>query len=80
MATITEILASDNISDSREDINTNFSNLNTDKLESSDITGKEDVSNKKTTLADNSDTFYPSQKAVKTAVDEIGRASCRERV
>lgn len=29
----------------------------------------EDVANKKTTLADNSDTFYPSQKAVKTAVD-----------
>lgn len=31
--------------------------------------GGESVSNKKTTLADNSDTFYPSQKAVKTAVD-----------
>jgi hypothetical protein len=30
---------------------------------------KENVSNKKTTLTDNSDTFYPSQKAVKTAVD-----------
>lgn len=29
----------------------------------------ENVANKKTTLADNSDTFYPSQKAVKTAVD-----------
>lgn len=29
----------------------------------------EDVSNKKTTLSDNSDTYYPSQKAVKTAVD-----------
>ena len=27
------------------------------------------ATNKKTTLADNSDTFYPSQKAVKTAVD-----------
>ncbi|MBU3660992.1 MAG: hypothetical protein FGM14_14040, partial [Flavobacteriales bacterium] len=27
------------------------------------------LSNKKTTLADNSDTFYPTQKAVKTAVD-----------
>ena len=41
------------------------------------LSGKEDalgftpenVANKKTTLADNSDTFYPSQKAVKTAVD-----------
>ena len=29
----------------------------------------EDKSNKKTTLSDNSDTYYPSQKAVKTAVD-----------
>jgi len=29
----------------------------------------EAVSNKKTTLADDSDTYYPSQKAVKTAVD-----------
>ncbi len=29
----------------------------------------ENVANKKTTLADNSDTYYPSQKAVKTAVD-----------
>ena len=27
------------------------------------------ISNKKTDLSDNSDTFYPSQKAVKTAVD-----------
>jgi hypothetical protein len=29
----------------------------------------EDVSNKKTTLTDDSDNFYPTQKAVKTAVD-----------
>lgn len=29
----------------------------------------ENVSNKKTDLTDNSDTFYPTQKAVKTAVD-----------
>jgi len=29
----------------------------------------ENVANKKTTLTDNSDTYYPSQKAVKTAVD-----------
>lgn len=29
----------------------------------------ENEANKKTTLSDNSDTFYPSQKAVKTAVD-----------
>ena len=31
--------------------------------------GKEDVSNKKTDLTANSDTYYPSQKAVKTAID-----------
>lgn len=37
MSTITEILWTDNITDSRAVINTNFSNLNTDKLEASDI-------------------------------------------
>lgn len=31
---------------------------------------KQDVSNLKTSLSDNSDTYYPSQKAVKTAVDK----------
>lgn len=30
---------------------------------------KENVANKKTSLTDNSDTYYPTQKAVKTAVD-----------
>ena len=30
----------------------------------------ENPANKKTTLADNSDTYYPTQKAVKTAVDD----------
>lgn len=29
----------------------------------------ENIANKKTTLSDNSDTYYPTQKAVKTAVD-----------
>jgi len=33
------------------------------------LLGKEDVSNKKIDLTDNSDTFYVSQKAVKTAID-----------
>jgi hypothetical protein len=33
------------------------------------LTGVEKTSNKKTTLTDNSDIFYPTQKAVKTAVD-----------
>jgi hypothetical protein len=46
MSTITTINAGDLISDSRAVINTNFSNLNTDKLEASDIVGKID----KTTL------------------------------
>lgn len=31
---------------------------------------RELLSNKKTTLADNSDTFYPTQKAVKTVTDD----------
>ncbi|HQG81975.1 MAG TPA: hypothetical protein PLU14_01110, partial [Caldisericia bacterium] len=35
------------------------------------LLGKEDVSNKKTDLTDNSDTFYVSQKAVKTAIDSV---------
>jgi hypothetical protein len=33
------------------------------------LTGVEKTSNKKTNLTDNSDTFYPTQKAVKTAID-----------
>ena len=33
------------------------------------LTNVESTTNKKTTLTDNSDTFYPTQKAVKTAVD-----------
>ena len=69
MSTITNLQSTDNGADSLSIINTNLGNLNTDKLEASDITGKEDVLNKKTSLADNSDTFYPTQKAVKTAVD-----------
>lgn len=38
MATITEILSTDAPADSREDINTNFSNLNTDKIEADGVT------------------------------------------
>ena len=44
MATITTLGANDNGSDSRNTINTNFSNLNTDKLESSDIKNQTEVS------------------------------------
>lgn len=38
MSIITEILATDKVGDSRTDINTNFSNLNTDKLEAVTVT------------------------------------------
>lgn len=38
----------------------------------------ESLSNKKTTLADDSDTYYPSQKAVKTAVDAKEDAANKE--
>lgn len=43
MSTITTIQAVDEITNSRATINTNFSNLNSDKLEASDITGKQDT-------------------------------------
>ena len=43
MSAITNILAGDNITDSRAVINTNVTNLNTDKLEASDITWKQDI-------------------------------------
>jgi hypothetical protein len=63
MAKVT-IQATDLISDSREDLNANFTELYDDK---------EDVANKSTdsTFADNSDTKYPSQKATKAYVDAI---------
>lgn len=70
MSSITTINAGDLISGSRTDINTNFSNLNTDK---------EEVTNKDTdgTLAANSDTKYPSQKAVKTYADSVSSPTGR---
>ena len=39
------------------------------KFISSDLATKENVANKKTSLDENSDTYYPTQKAVKTALD-----------
>lgn len=65
MTTITTIQSSDLITNSRADINTNFSNLNTDKIETSYI-------DTDTTLAANSDTKIASQKAVKAYVDAQG--------
>jgi len=62
MATITTINASDFPSDSRAVINTNFTNLNTDKIETS-------VLDTDGTLAADSDTKVATQKAVKTYVD-----------
>ncbi len=62
MATITTIQASDLITNSRTDINNNFANLNSDKLETS-------VIDTDTTLAANSDSKVPSQKAIKAYAD-----------
>ena len=64
MSTITTINSSDNISSSRTVINTNFSNLNTDKIETS-------VIDTDTALAANSDAKLPSQKAVKAYADAL---------
>lgn len=74
MASITTIQSTDLISNSRTDINTNFSNLNTDKIETS-------VLDTDTTLASNSDAKVPTQKAVKTYIDTRGNvnASTSER-
>lgn len=65
MATITTINASDQITNSRSDINSNFSNLNTDKIETS-------VLDTDTSLAANSDAKIATQKAVKAYVDSGG--------
>ena len=68
MSTIVTIASGDLISTSRTDINTNFSNLNTDKFESSNI-------DTDTTLATNSDTKVASQKATKAYVDTLGNVN-----
>lgn len=62
MATITTIDSGDLISDSRADINTNFANLNSDKIETS-------VLDTDTSFAANSDTKIATQKATKAYVD-----------
>lgn len=62
MTTITTIASSDLITNSRATINTNFANLNSDKIETSYI-------DTDTTLAANSDVKLASQKAVKAYVD-----------
>ena len=68
MATIVTIAAGDQITNSRADLNTNFSNLNADKIETS-------VLDTDTALAANSDSKIPSQKAVKAYVDAGGNVN-----
>jgi len=68
MSTIATIAAGDQITDSRTVINTNFSNLNTDKIETSTI-------DTDTSLTANSDAKIPSQKAVKAYVDTGGNVN-----
>lgn len=68
MATISTIQSSDQITNSRTVINTNFDNLNSDKIETS-------VIDTDTALAANSDAKIPSQKAVKTYIDTSGGAN-----
>jgi microcystin-dependent protein len=73
MSTITTIQSSDLISNSRADINNNFSALNNDKIETSYL-------DTDTTLAANSDSKIATQKAVKLYVDAGGTASNLERL
>lgn len=73
MSTISTINGSDVVSTSRTDINTNFSNLNTDKIETS-------VLDTDTTLVANSDSKIATQKAVKAYVDSGGQANASETV
>jgi hypothetical protein len=68
MSTIVTIAAGDQITNSRSDINTNFSNLNSDKIETSYL-------DTDTAMAANSDVKIPSQKAVKTYIDTSGGAN-----
>lgn len=65
MATIVTLQSTDQITNSRADINTSLQNLNSDKIETSAI-------DTDTALAANSDSKIPSQKAVKAYVDAGG--------
>src|SRR3990167_9206638 len=71
MATITTIQESDQITNSRTDINTNFANLNDDKIETS-------VLDTDTALTANSDAKIATQKAVKAYVDTGGNMNASE--
>ena len=73
MSTITSLASGDNGATSRSTINTNFTNLNADKIETS-------VIDTDTTLSANSDSKIPSQKAVKAYVDAGGNVNASETV
>ena len=73
MASITTIQETDLISTSRTDINTNFANLNSDKIETS-------VLDTDTALTANSDAKIATQKAVKAYVDSGGQQNASETV
>lgn len=73
MSSITTIAAGDLISTSRTDINTNFANLNSDKIETS-------VIDTDTSLTANSDSKIATQKAVKAYVDSGGQQNASETV
>ena len=71
MATIITIAAGDLPTNSRADLNTNFSNLNSDKIETS-------VLDTDTALTANSDAKIATQKAVKAYVDTGGNVNASE--
>ncbi len=73
MATIVTIAAGDQITNSRADINTNFANLNANKIETS-------VLDTDTALAANSDSKVATQKAVKAYVDGGGDISITTKI
>jgi hypothetical protein len=71
MSSITTINGGDLIKNSRADINTNFSNLNTDKIETSYL-------DTDTALTADSDTKIATQKAVRAFVLSGGQANASE--
>ena len=73
MSTLTTIQSTDLITNSRADINGNFTALNTDKMETS-------VLDTDTTLAANSNSKVPTQAAVKAYVDAGGQANASDTV
>lgn len=71
MTVITTINSTDLITNSRTDINNNFSNLNSGKIETSTL-------DTDTTLSANSDSKIATQKAVKAYVDAGGNVNASE--